>query len=164
MAKLYKEIKNIILDDYNHDTNMCGVIATSIVTERCYDDIYRDYKKLGRKDRKGVKWDQMRDMLKRKGYSTRLTHSRRQHWNDPLDYDEAPVLLAPKNCTGFTMKTIGRILDRNKVYLVNCRGHIAAYKGGELQDWSVDTKRHVQLVWEVNPVELKKVTLTVKKL
>lgn len=119
----YKALKEIS-KHYGED-NDCVVIALTLLSNEPYEKVHNLLRTLGRKSRKGtsdVVWTRALEHL-----SLKLRRVR-------TDAKTTMNLRVPD----FTCK-----------YLILTTGHMAAFVGGKIQDWSYGRRTRLRKVWEV---------------
>jgi len=111
------------------DRNACVPIATAIVADIDLNKVLHVFRKAGRRKGCGVT---------------------RKIWSD------AYLLLALKRepipYQGKTVVTVERWLQRHhkgERLMVHMRGHVAAFDGHKIDDWSKGSRRRVKAVWRV---------------
>lgn len=124
--------------EFNED-NDCTVKAVAAAANISYADSHALLKRNGRKSRTGmyhwqyvsaVKNDLGREVVE-------------MHWVDLKN------LAKTIGCKNLTMNNVMKVLDKNKNYLVNMRGHVAGVHKGEMADWSNGRKFKVISIVEV---------------
>jgi len=115
--------------DAKGDRNACVPIATSIVTDVPLEDVLKTFSLAGRRRRcatTGLVWLR----------ANKLMGLRRE----PIPYQ------------GKTVVTVERWLQRHhkgERLMVYMRGHVAAFDGHKIDDWSKGSRRRVTEVWRL---------------
>lgn len=131
MAKqIFEQIRND--EALRGDTNFCGPVALAIVADRPIKEVNESMIRKGRRVvGKGVfdcDWKaELKDM--------------RVEWID--------VTKEVKAAGATTVNNITKVLNPNKRYLINIRGHLLAFAGGEIQDWTADRRHKITRVLEI---------------
>ena len=119
------------------ETNDCSVIALSIVAECSYAKALKAMTDAGRKPRKGATLDQMLTAAASLGIDLECVYASNVEW-------VRQVYGKP------TMRTVARRFNTpNKHFLAFVRGHVAAFRDGEVADWTNGRRHQVQAVFEV---------------
>ncbi len=119
-----------------NETNDCTVIATSVVTGWSYSEAHAALKAAGRKNRKGFSQYRYHDVIRQSGFTI----------------DRITGQFQSK-----TVRTIERELAANwggAKIMVNVQGHVLAWNGKEIVDWSAGRQHHIRgvyLVYKDNP-------------
>ena len=111
----------------------CTVKAWAVVAGITYTEAHCDLAAVGRKRGRGV---HMQSLL------TRLCDMQDKRFTDVTD--------EWKRKGARTMLTVGRVLPKRGAFLVFCRGHVAAFRGGELHDWTKGRRHRVIAIYRVN--------------
>jgi hypothetical protein len=117
----YAEL-NHVGSKYHKDKNYCSLIATCVATGQPFSKIFRAYKEIGRRFRKGTHSGTQTMVLRK--FGKKLTE----------DTDKADTY-ATLTGVANDCHTWGA-----GVYWIYVRGHVAAVRDGVLEDWSAIRK------------------------
>jgi len=108
-----------------NDTNACGVIAIAIATNTTFKEVHAVFKRMGRKNGRGVTTSQMERVLNVLGYKV----ERLEKWKG-------------KTCTTLN-------LPRKDNYIAMTSGHALAVKFGLVKDWTAGRRHRIKAVWKI---------------
>lgn len=123
---------------YN-EANDCTVIATAVVTGLDYGSAHQLLASYGRRPRCGLPPGHYHAAIAALGFTVQRIH---------LDSLRTP------GQGGFGPVSIERVLRRwcrGRKFFVSFRGHVAAFDGERLADWTRGRRHHVRHVYEVIP-------------
>jgi len=126
MENRYKELEHVA-KRYYRDSGYCSVIALAVCCDLKFGKARKAMERGGRSNGRGVNMTMIRNGLAEFGFEGKLV------------YDVKPC----------TMTTVARQLDSSKTYMVFVNGHVAAVKGGMVQDWTEGRRHKVQCIWEI---------------
>ena len=115
----------------SHEKADCGVIAVALTARVDYDTAHSACKTAGRMDRNGMYWNQLQSALKSLGMRVEEISKPRQ-----------------KSGSKYTPKSIGKDYSRG-YYVAFVRGHFFTVINGVVEDWSHDTRKHVNYLIKV---------------
>ena len=138
MPYIYETMK--AFSNIYSEKNDCAVISVAIVTDSNYTDTHRLFERLGRKKGGSTNMPNIIRAVNKRGYKL-------------VCIDKYINKIKKMKGSGVTTCTISRYLDNDKAYLVGTSGHIAAFKEGELHDWSSNRKLRVIELWEAVKVK-----------
>jgi len=124
MTLLYQK-KDSIAYSLGH-RRYCGPIAVSVATGVSIKKVLDFYALHGRKKTQGSHLWQHCSVLRELGFK--------------IVKIEKPAK---------TILTFGRVLDKNKTYLIRVRGHILCARYGQVHDWTNNRQHHIKEVYEV---------------
>lgn len=147
------------------ETNDCTVKAVALICDVPYAAAHAALQQRGRQSRKGTYYDEYLAVIRSFGFEIR-------EWT----YSEKRELIqsypgAHKNLRSITTHHPRRFRQawaphREKRLLFKCARHVAAFRNGELHDWTVNKAMRVLRIWEVTkvptPEQMEKVTETVQ--
>ena len=138
------------------ETNDCSVIAVSIVTNESYEKALHVLDHNGREFRKGSYPDQQQAALRDLGYekATISGYTLLKYWN--LFTGGRPNRKPDAHDKLYRTFTIKNLVENPELLdgataLVRVKGHVAAWKNDQLEDWSKTTKmriREIDIVWK----------------
>ena len=107
---------------YHNDTNYCSLVATCVATGQPFSKVFRAYKELGRRVRKGTHRVTQDKVLSKFGKKLTVDGS--------------------KSCAYATLTGVANDCHTwgKGVYWIYVRGHVAAVRDGVLEDWSAIRK------------------------
>lgn len=130
------------------ETNDCSVVAVSVVTGVPYNEVHAMFKEAGRENRQGTMYyitdkvlNRMVDLGVIKGWSQHVPVKKRKttDW-----YGNSRIASG-----SFTMKTIADQYPSTTTFMAFVRGHVAAVKGGIVQDWTNNRRHLVKTVYVI---------------
>ena len=121
------------------ESNECAVKAIAIATDVEYNTVHSLLRKRGRTSRKGTFEYQWMAVLK-----------------TDIAVEVSDVTDWAKRLGAKTVRTAERVLSRRDpkgIYLVRVRRHIAAFRDGELHDWSQGRQHRVVQIFRITPTD-----------
>lgn len=124
------------VDSVGHrETNDCGVKALAIVCEVPYARAHAALKAVGRRDRKGTTHRQLMAAAQSLGFLV----------GDP----EKPPKAKTMTSLPTALREAGLLGNR---YIVWVPGHIAAFAGGKVEDWTSGRRHRIEAIYRVERV------------
>ena len=114
--------------------NDCVVKAIAVVLDIDYDEAHSLCRRYGRIRGEGVQRPVTHKIIRDKGFQLRRVQT-----------------------TAKTVRALQRILPSTGTFIVHATRHALAVENGVIHDWSVDTLKRVQEVYEVIPPQSKRV-------
>lgn len=114
-----------------NERNDCAVKAVAIATGVGYEKAHSVFAKLGRRNGRGVSWEQMVKAIK-------------QCTGHDINYDQ----IFKPNGQRYTGRTIGQALPSGK-YILIFKGHVAALVDGVIEDWTEARCKRILGYWKI---------------
>lgn len=118
------------------DRKNCAVISIASALDLQYSTVFELLERNGRVKGKGTMDDVIYDSLRMLGVA----------WDHQY---ASPMMRDYKYSKTMTFNNARRVLDKNKVYLLMSRSHVATMKYGEMVDWAKGRKIRVDEVIEL---------------
>jgi len=130
------------------ETNDCGVKAVALACDVPYAEAYVKLKRLGRRDRKGTPWAMIRRAIEEFGFEIKTWTT----WEQRQLIDTYPGV--HKNLHQITTHHPRRFPKawaplKEKRLLLGVHKHVAAFRDGEVIDWTVNSAKRVWMILEV---------------
>lgn len=144
-----------------NETNDCAVKAVAIATGTPYEQVHALMKKHGRKDRKGTMQITTQHVLEALGYTVDKVHmpcdvraAARQGGTFRNEFVAQRLAKYPyrrrvnvKNFTVNHLEIFKEAWADVGTVLVNTKGHILAYRDGQVHDWTRNHRNRILTVW-----------------
>lgn len=132
-----------------NETNDCTVVAVAIVTGKTYPEAHKAMADAGRKRGRGAHCWQYEQALNALGFTWTELFSK---WNRNSTYAKFNQLKSR------TIRTVERELADNwggVPCLIKVSGHLLAWNGSKIEDYTQASTRRVQEVWAIHPTGTK---------
>ena len=118
------------------DTNFCVPLAVSLVSGKCIKEIDADMRETPSQSRPGK-------TMRVKGAGV---YARDWKW---YIKERLGLKLFEVETTAATIRTLERVLDPSRRYIIQMKGHVGAFVDGSYQDWAQGRKHRIERVYEV---------------
>ena len=142
MKQSFNEIKKIA---YETDTNCCTVISASVVFEKDYQETHAFFKARGRKNGKGIGWQELDKVYKElgelEGFNVTLYNKQYLGKGWAFVDDESNALCMMKTKGAITINNFRDYLPKGD-YVLGVYRHVVGVKNGAIQDWTANKQRN----------------------
>lgn len=125
------------------ETNDCAVVAVAAACQVPYDEAHRVLQELGRKDRRGTRWNLTHAAIERFGFKVERVHA--SHFIE--QYPKAHQIL--KSVTTHHPDRFKKVWEDGNTYVMHVTRHVLTIRNGVNMDWSRGKAKRAMAIYRV---------------